>query len=176
MSGCRVEIPNPGRSPPTSRLPPAPNPTAPPMADKLEITNPRRILLVGGPDSGKLTFLKCILSLSHAIKRKTNQKNPPPLALTGTLPANSGTVASPAGLSHSLHLKTAYYTVDVPIWIDELDPADAAEWAAGYLNQEAREVLHALGGFIITFRRPRDSAGLVTFLLRGKGGGGLKKN
>lgn len=82
-------------------------------------------------------------------------------ALTGSLPLTTG--ASPAGLSHSLHLKTTYYTVDIPIWIDEIEPVKEAEWAAGYLNNEAKEVLKVLGGFILTFRKPQDEAGLVRY-------------
>ncbi|KAI5841871.1 hypothetical protein DFP73DRAFT_528298 [Morchella snyderi] len=107
------------------------------MATKLQISNPRRILLVGSPDSDQLIFLK---------------------TLTGTLPPL--TTDSPAGASHTLHIQTAYYDVSVPIWIDETTPAAAAEWASGYQAPEAKDVLKALGGFIITFRRPQDEAGL----------------
>ncbi|KAH8147277.1 uncharacterized protein LAJ45_08755 [Morchella importuna] len=106
------------------------------MATKLQITNPRRILLVGAPDSDQLVFLK---------------------TLTGTLPPLTA-----AGASHTLPINTAYYDVTVPIWIDELPPAlaDTDDWARGYLAPEAKDVLKALGGFVVTFRRPQDEAGL----------------
>ncbi|KAH0610838.1 uncharacterized protein H6S33_011265 [Morchella sextelata] len=107
------------------------------MATKLQISNPRRILLVGTPDSDQLVFLK---------------------TLTGTLPAL--TTDFPAGASHTLHIQTAYYDATVPIWIDEITPSAEDEWASGYLAPEAKEVLKALGGFIITFLRPQDEAGL----------------
>ncbi|KAI5819052.1 hypothetical protein BZA77DRAFT_305591 [Pyronema omphalodes] len=68
-----------------------------------EISNPRRILLVGNKKSGKLTVLK---------------------ALTGSLPITLTTDAPHAGLSHELRLETPYYKVTVPIWVDEIpEPA-----------------------------------------------------
>ncbi|KAF8465282.1 hypothetical protein BDZ91DRAFT_849349 [Kalaharituber pfeilii] len=84
----------------------------------MNINSPRRILVVGAPRSGKLTFLK---------------------ALTGSLPTNiptsststtagkareqegygGGTRASHAGLSHVFNIKTKYYSAVVPVWVDE---------------------------------------------------------
>ncbi|KAL7270940.1 hypothetical protein RUND412_006331 [Rhizina undulata] len=107
------------------------------MDSKLEITNARRILLAGVPKSGKLTFLQ---------------------ALTGSVPAING--PTHAGLSHELTLKTAYYTVTIPIWIDEITPEKEDEWALGYLTRDAKEVLKVLGGFIVAFRKPQDAAAL----------------
>ncbi|CCX06455.1 hypothetical protein FPQ18DRAFT_323384 [Pyronema domesticum] len=70
-----------------------------------EISNPRRILLVGTKKSGKLTVLK---------------------ALTGSLPITLTTGAPHAGLSHELRLETPYYKATVPIWVDEIpEPAEA---------------------------------------------------
>ncbi|RPB00039.1 hypothetical protein L873DRAFT_1789253 [Choiromyces venosus 120613-1] len=106
----------------------------------LEITNSRRILLVGQRSSGKLAFLK---------------------ALTGSLPPTTTTSTSPAGLSHSLPLKTPYYKTTVPIWIDEIPLTAPNTWSSTYLSPEAREVLHALGGFILTFRKPSSEADLA---------------
>ncbi|PWW74829.1 hypothetical protein C7212DRAFT_206551 [Tuber magnatum] len=97
----------------------------------LEITNSRRILLVGQRSSGKLAFLK---------------------ALTGSLPPTTST--SPAGMSHALPLTTPYYKTTVPIWIDEIPSTSPNTWSSTYLSAEAHDVLHALGAFILTFRKP----------------------
>lgn len=58
-------------------------------------------------------------------------------------------------------MKTTYYTVDIPIWVDEIEDDKEGEWSEGYLTKEAKEVLKVLGGFILTFLKPRDAAGLV---------------
>ncbi|KAF8454322.1 hypothetical protein BGX38DRAFT_1267915 [Terfezia claveryi] len=136
------------------------------------IANPRRILLVGAPNSGKLTILK---------------------ELTGSLPPTAQSQLSHAGLSHTLSLRTNYYEADVPIWVDEWieegpaaspsgqpisastskteftstttitalttseatsDSAGPASWAKNYLNIESKPVLCVLGGFILCFRKP----------------------
>ncbi|KAF8430320.1 hypothetical protein EV426DRAFT_13762 [Tirmania nivea] len=144
------------------------------------ITNPRRILLVGAPNSGKLTFLK---------------------ELTGSLPPTTQSQLSHAGLSHTLSLKTNYYEVDVPVWVDEwieegpaagqpistrtsitestlsatgtITTATAATttttttalttsetisgpapWAQNYHTVESKPVLSVIGGFILCFRKP----------------------
>ncbi|RPB29771.1 hypothetical protein L211DRAFT_854935 [Terfezia boudieri ATCC MYA-4762] len=143
------------------------------------IANPRRILLVGAPNSGKLTILK---------------------ELTGSLPTTTQSQLSHAGLSHTLSLKTNYYEADIPIWVDEwieegpaagssvqpiststskteftsrtttgtstttitaLTTSEAtsdlpgpASWAKNYHNIESKPVLCVLGGFILCFRKP----------------------
>ncbi|CUS11515.1 unnamed protein product [Tuber aestivum] len=104
----------------------------------LEITNSRRILLVGQRSSGKLAFLK---------------------ALTGSLPPTTST--SPAGMSHALPLSTSYYKTTVPIWVDEIPGTSPNTWSTTYLSAEAREVLHALGAFILTFRKPSSEGDLA---------------
>ncbi|KAG0125945.1 hypothetical protein HOY82DRAFT_492155 [Tuber indicum] len=106
----------------------------------LEITNSRRILLVGQRSSGKLAFLK---------------------TLTGSLPPTTTTSTSPAGLSHALPLTTPYYKTIVPIWIDEIPSTSPNTWSSTYLSAEAREVLHALGAFILTFRKPSSEVDLA---------------
>lgn len=92
-----------------------------------------------------------------------------PRDLTGSQPTLTGTEDTLAGTSHTLPLKTAYYTAQVPIWIDIIpspppsslaDPtpppptAQPSSWSAPYLAPEAREVLSALGAFVICFRKP----------------------
>ncbi|KAK5010823.1 hypothetical protein LTR28_007530, partial [Elasticomyces elasticus] len=85
------------------------------------ITNPRRMLCIGAPDSGILTLLR---------------------DLTGTAPALNDTDTI-AGLTHSWSAKTAYYTAEVPIWIDEI--SDISAWEAEFLKPEAKEVVQAVG-------------------------------
>jgi hypothetical protein len=45
--------------------------------------------------------------------------------LTGSKPALNPDTTSLAGLSHNLAIRTAYYTADVPIWIDSIPEAEA---------------------------------------------------
>jgi hypothetical protein len=67
----------------------------------------------------------------------------------------SGTVA---GTTHHWPLKTAYYTATVPIWLDEI--TSPSTWSSEFLAPEAKEVLTALGAFIVCFRKPIDEAEL----------------
>ncbi|KAH8599609.1 alpha and gamma adaptin binding protein p34-domain-containing protein [Bisporella sp. PMI_857] len=60
-----------------------------------------------------------------------------------------------AGSSHTLPLKTRYYTASIPIWLDEIAlPSTPTLWAADFLAPEAEEVLSVLGAFIVAFRKP----------------------
>ncbi|KAI8623912.1 hypothetical protein F5Y19DRAFT_456532 [Xylariaceae sp. FL1651] len=70
--------------------------------------------------------------------------------LTGTVPEQTST--SLAGSSHILSLKTAYYTADVPIWLDLI--SSPLEWATSFLSPEAKEVLQVLGGIMVVFSLP----------------------
>ncbi|KAI0141585.1 hypothetical protein GGR57DRAFT_495904 [Xylariaceae sp. FL1272] len=97
----------------------------------MDITNARRILAVSSGDSAQ--------HLVRVIKD-----------LTGTTPEPTGT--SLAGTTHNLSLKNAYYTADVPIWIDLI--ASPSEWSASFLSPEAKEVLDVLGGVMIVFPLP----------------------
>ncbi|GME28164.1 hypothetical protein GTA08_BOTSDO04110 [Neofusicoccum parvum] len=101
----------------------------------MEISNPRRILVIGAPDSGILPFLK---------------------DLTGTAPTPTGPDASLAGLTHSWTLRTAYYAATLPVWIDEI--GDLPAWRAEFLKPEAREVVAAVGGWVLVLRKPVDAA------------------
>lgn len=49
----------------------------------------------------------------------------------------------------------------MPIWIDEIPSTSPSTWSSTYLSAEAREVLHALGAFILTFRKPSSEADLA---------------
>ncbi|KAI1313197.1 hypothetical protein F5Y03DRAFT_338374 [Xylaria venustula] len=97
----------------------------------MEIPNPRRILAVSSADS--------VQHLTRVLKD-----------LTGTIPEQTST--SLAGASHSLSLKTRYYTAEVPIWLDLI--SSASEWSASFLSPEAKEVLDVLGGLILVFALP----------------------
>ena len=95
----------------------------------LEISNPRRILCIGGPNSPVLNLLR---------------------SLTGSAP--SPVDDSTAGLSHTWSLSTQYYKVSLPIWIDEIPDINA--WKEDFLKPEAKEVVQAVGAWIYCFRKP----------------------
>ncbi|KAI5924229.1 hypothetical protein F4810DRAFT_709946 [Camillea tinctor] len=100
----------------------------------MEIKNPRRILAVSLTDA--------VHHLTRVIKD-----------LTGTAPEQTST--SLAGSSHNLSLKTAYYTAEVPIWLDLI--SSPSEWATSFLSLEAKEVLEVLGGVVLVFSLPAKS-------------------
>lgn len=119
---------------------------------KMEISNPRRILAVSRPNSGLLDLLKGNI---------TSYQAPPGFwphdaGLTGSSPSlASDTVA---GTTHPWPINTTYYTATVPIWLDEI--TSPTTWSSEFLAPEAKEVLNALGAFIICFRKPTNEAGL----------------
>ncbi|KAI2465242.1 hypothetical protein F4781DRAFT_424921 [Annulohypoxylon bovei var. microspora] len=100
----------------------------------MDISNPRRILAVSLADSTQ--------HLTRVIKD-----------LTGSHPEQTSTTL--AGSSHNLPLKTAYYTAEVPIWLDLI--SSPSEWADSFLSPEAKEVLEVLGGLVIVFSLPIQS-------------------
>lgn len=61
-----------------------------------------------------------------------------------------------AGSSHTISLKTRYYSADVPIWLDLIGSAE--EWATSFLSDEASEVLAVLGGLVLIFAIPDEPA------------------
>ncbi|KAH0371264.1 hypothetical protein KCU65_g2016, partial [Aureobasidium melanogenum] len=94
----------------------------------MEVRNPRRILVLGRPDC----------DISRVVK-----------ALTGSAPTPDPSTGSLAGVTHEWNIKTAYYTADIPIWIDEI--TDLSAWKAEFLKPEAKEVVDALGAWIYCF-------------------------
>lgn len=68
--------------------------------------------------------------------------------LTGSAPPLDAT-GSAAGLTHEWHLQTAYYSANIPIWIDEI--ADLEQWQAEFMKPEAGEVVAAVGAWIYCF-------------------------
>lgn len=77
------------------------------------------------------------------------------LDLTGTPPEPAA--ASLAGTTHNLELRTAYYNATVPIWLDLVNgPPD--DWASSFLSDEAKEVLEVLGGLVVVFAIPPETA------------------
>ncbi|TDZ19465.1 Increased recombination centers protein 6 [Colletotrichum orbiculare MAFF 240422] len=105
------------------------------MSETMEIENPRRVLAVALSESED--------QLSRVVKD-----------LTGTAPTTAS--ASLAGTTHTLPLKTPYYTANVPVWLDLI--ASPTEWAASFLSSEAQEVLGALGGVAVVFAIPSATA------------------
>ncbi|KAG4306055.1 hypothetical protein PORY_000043 [Pneumocystis oryctolagi] len=91
----------------------------------------KKILLLGTPKSGKLTFLK---------------------ELTGTLPKISLNETSHAGIIHNIQFNTKYYKTTVDIWVDEFQDEEIDIWLENYLSEEAAQVRKALGAIIIVFR------------------------
>ncbi|KAI8715121.1 hypothetical protein NCS52_01019100 [Fusarium sp. LHS14.1] len=70
--------------------------------------------------------------------------------LTGSSPSTPADPSlSLAGTTHSLHLKTPYYTTTVPIWLDLI--SSPSEWSSSFLSPEAVEVLAVLGGVVVIF-------------------------
>nr|RBQ83979.1 hypothetical protein FVER53263_06688 [Fusarium verticillioides] len=69
--------------------------------------------------------------------------------LTGSAPESPDPSLGIAGTTHSLALKTPYYSTTVPIWLDLI--ASPSEWSESFLSPEAAEVLAVLGGVIVVF-------------------------
>ncbi|TLD31445.1 hypothetical protein PspLS_02509 [Pyricularia sp. CBS 133598] len=127
----------------------------------MEISNPRRILAISLESEAEL--------LSKFIKDLTgSHPTPLPTAFSETTGEEGGESSSGgggggavggggggggggglAGTTHALTLKTAYYSAEVPVWLDT--PAAPGEWADTFLSAEAREVLGVLGGVTVVF-------------------------
>jgi hypothetical protein len=71
-------------------------------------------------------------------------------ALTGSAPVPIDD--SIAGLTHLWTLKTAYYTTDLNIWIDDI--SELSTWSAEFSKDEAKEVIEAVGAWLYVFRKP----------------------
>ncbi|RBA16011.1 hypothetical protein FPRO05_11861 [Fusarium proliferatum] len=69
--------------------------------------------------------------------------------LTGSAPESPDSSLGIAGTTHSLALKTPYYSATVPIWLDLI--ASPSEWSESFLSPEAAEVLAVLGGVVVVF-------------------------
>lgn len=54
-------------------------------------------------------------------------------------------------MSHELRIRTRYYNADIPIWLDEIASPDV--WKSDFLSEEAREVVKAVGAWVVVFRR-----------------------
>ncbi|CCU81715.1 hypothetical protein BGHDH14_bgh06707 [Blumeria hordei DH14] len=109
----------------------------------MEIENPRRILAVSQPDDGLLDFVE---------------------GLTGSRPPLNN--QSVAGSSHDWAINTSYYTTTISIWLDEI--ISPSSWSTEFLVPEAKEVLQALGAFVVCFRKPLDEPSFdqIKFLLK----------
>ncbi|KAK0664193.1 hypothetical protein DIS24_g827 [Lasiodiplodia hormozganensis] len=125
----------------------------------MDISNPRRMLVVGAPDSGVLEFLTDLTTTAPPPPRPTapadndddttdgnNKKDDSSNDSTG------GGGTSIAGLTHAWTLTTPYYTATIPIWIDEIAHLDS--WRADFCQPEAREVVAAVGAWVYVFPKP----------------------
>jgi hypothetical protein len=143
----------------------------------MDVPNPRRILILSPPDSNVPSLLKGSLFPSPLPKtplfpppqpRQTTTETHiyPQADLTGSAPSPNPNSSSPpsslAGLSHTLALKTTYYSATIPIWIDEIN--SAPEWRDEFLRPEAKEVLSVLGAVVLCFRKPVDAGEKVRSL------------
>ncbi|CAG8973912.1 hypothetical protein HYALB_00003690 [Hymenoscyphus albidus] len=63
-----------------------------------------------------------------------------------------------AGSTHTYPLTTPYYSTTLPIWVDETPSPPT--WSRDFLSPAAKEVLHALGAIIVTFKKPLSTADL----------------
>jgi hypothetical protein len=85
-----------------------------------------------------------------------HQSSPLFADLTGTSPQQ--TSETTAGVTWTL--KTPYYTVTLPIWIDEIPTP--SEWSTEFSKPEAREVISCLGAWIYVFKHPVTTEDLET--------------
>jgi len=116
----------------------------------MEIKNPRRILVLGRPDCDISRVVKGRLStLFRALTSQQQHRLTDETALTGSAPTPDPSTGSLAGVTHEWDIRTAYYTADIPIWIDEITDVEA--WKAEFLKPEAKEVVDALGAWIYCF-------------------------
>ncbi|KAH0381713.1 hypothetical protein KCU92_g6822, partial [Aureobasidium melanogenum] len=116
----------------------------------MEIKNPRRILVLGRPDCDISRVVKGRHStLFRALTSQQQHRLTDETALTGSAPTPDPSTGSLAGVTHEWDIRTAYYTADIPIWIDEITDVEA--WKAEFLKPEAKEVVDALGAWIYCF-------------------------
>ncbi|KAL5347863.1 hypothetical protein ACLOAV_007274 [Pseudogymnoascus australis] len=111
----------------------------PPTTTPKQVKNPRRVLLVAPSNATASTFLKDLTG------------TPPPLpdAKTGSL----------SGKSHVLTLNNRFYVADVPIWIDIVEPDMIREWADEFSSARGKEVLAAVGGYVVLVNRGEGKTG-----------------
>lgn len=116
----------------------------------MEVKNPRRILVLGRPDCDVSRLVKGRpSSLFRALTFQWQQRLTNATALTDSAPTPDPSTGSLAGVTHEWNIKTAYYTANIPIWIDEITDLEA--WKAEFLKPEAKEVVEALGAWIYCF-------------------------
>ncbi|KKA28984.1 hypothetical protein TD95_000925 [Thielaviopsis punctulata] len=79
-----------------------------------------------------------------------------PSSISGSTPEFEESLS---GVLHQLSLTTAYYTANIPVWLDVT--SSPQEWRESFLSDEAKEVLEALGGLVVVFRAnisPKETA------------------
>jgi hypothetical protein len=100
-----------------------------------------------------LTSLKAVYHLSHQKRVPISKLDADLTGIEATLTADTV-----AGTTHTWPIKTAYYTANIPIWLDEI--TEPQTWSAEFLAPQAREVLTVLGAFVVCFQRPIDENAL----------------
>lgn len=93
--------------------------------------------------------------------------DPIPPLLQGLYPEVCGTVPSETLTSagDTLHLSTSYYTAAIPLWHDTLplSASSIAQWRTEWLADEAREVIHSIGAWVVGARKPAWEQDLVRY-------------
>lgn len=111
------------------------------------MTTLKKILIVGEPNSGKLTFLK------H---------------LTGSLPPEISGTGQHGGVTHELKITNQYYSAEIGIWVDEF--TNIEELTNSYCSAEADEVRASIGVLIVTFRKSQQEEDAVALVQEEKVG------
>lgn len=57
-------------------------------------------------------------------------------------------------MSHTMSIRTPYYTATIPIWLDEISLNNPDAWIQEFSQPEAAEVFQAIGAYIVIFRKP----------------------
>ncbi|KFY00230.1 hypothetical protein V490_01431 [Pseudogymnoascus sp. VKM F-3557] len=111
----------------------------PPKTTPKELGNvSSRILLLAPSDEAAITFLKDLTPSA-----------PPPFAEGETL----------AGKSHVLHIENKFYTADISIWIDIINPDGMRKWADEFSSEEAAVVRASIGAYVVLLERGEGRSG-----------------
>jgi hypothetical protein len=116
----------------------------------MELKRSKRILVLGERDSGALGVVKGPYAELQPLRNPISNDA---IDLTGSTP-EPGINGSIAGLTHEWIAETPYYTAKVPVWVDELSDIEA--WKSEFLKPEAKEVVDAVGAWVLCFKRQPD--------------------
>lgn len=89
---------------------------------------------------------------------------PPTIASPLRMLLLATTETAPSFLKDVSHheIRTPYYQAAIPIWRDvpAMSTPEIVTWKAEWLEQEAGEVVRAVGAWVVCFRKPRETADL----------------